>query len=121
MKHDMDGPRIIVTENVNEYRAAIKKYVSATDICLEAGCAGGATTNKMSKLCVKAVGIDKNTSPRVLALQEELSGQSENLSFYQYDAFDFSSLLKLKLKFNVIFIDLSGDRLPGVITGLMER
>jgi hypothetical protein len=44
-RHDLSGPPILVTENVEDYRKSIYDYLHSYDVVLELGCAQGVTTS----------------------------------------------------------------------------
>ena len=57
--HDLNGVRIVVGEQVKEYRAAGKKELRRSDIILELGCHDGTSCALLRPFCKRAVGLDK--------------------------------------------------------------
>jgi hypothetical protein len=96
--------KIILTKGVREYRQTISKYVRKTDTVLEIGFAWGTTTNTLSKVCKKVVGIDKGESYFTAVKTYP------NIQFEKLDGFEVGKVLKLGYKFNIVFIDISGCR-----------
>jgi hypothetical protein len=103
--------RIIVTRGVREYRRTIPHCVDGSDTVLEIGCAWGTTSALLDKRAGRLVAIDKGKSlPAARRRYPEIR-------FEQIDAFDVSRVLRLGLRFNKIYIDISGCRgLADVVT-----
>eukprot|EP00494_Astrolonche_serrata_P024176 UN24434 len=74
----------------------------------------------MALYASEAHGLDKNTSSVVKDKQVLLKKTIDNIFFHELDAFDISSVLQLNKKFNVIFIDISGNRAVGPVAQLIE-
>lgn len=49
-RHDLSGPPILVTENVEDYRKTIYDYLHGDDVVLELGCAQGVTTSLIGEV-----------------------------------------------------------------------
>ena len=96
--------KIIVTKGVKEYRQTISKYVNKNDYVLEIGFAWGTTTNLLSKFSRKVIGIDKGES-YFTAIK-----QYPSLELYKIDGFNVREVLSFGIKFNKIYIDISGCR-----------
>lgn len=95
---------ILLTKGVSEYRATIPKFITKGDIVLEIGFAWGTTTALLAQYAKKAVGIDKGES------YDEAVRMYPELELHKLDGFDIRSVLDLGLKFNKIYIDISGCR-----------
>ena len=87
------GIQLVVTEHVADYRAAVEALVTSDDVALEVGCAGGKTTDFLSRCARFAIGVDKSDSPGLLA--EQRGRTRENTRFAQVDATDIGTLLQL--------------------------
>jgi hypothetical protein len=85
-----DKQPIIVAENIDDYRAAIRTHVRETDVVLEIGCHQGSSTVLMDNVGLRAVGVDKGQ--HVLAEGKRLHPQ---LSLYDIDASDIAALKRL--------------------------
>lgn len=96
--------QIVLTKGVKEYRQTIPHYVSDQDTVLEIGCAWGTTSNLLYKSGKYVVAIDKGKS---LALAKK---EYPHIHFEQLDGFDISAVLRLGIKFNKVYIDISGCR-----------
>ena len=57
-RHDLSGPPILVTENVEDYRKSIYDYLHEDDVVLELGCAQGVTTSLIGER-VKEVSVTR--------------------------------------------------------------
>ncbi len=79
-------------------------YVSDQDTVLEIGCAWGTTSNLLYKRGKYVVAIDKGKS---LALAKK---EYSHIHFEQLDGFDISAVLRLGIKFNTVYFDISGCR-----------
>ena len=53
-RHDLSGPPILVTENVEDYRKTIYDYLHEDDVVLELGCAQGVTTSLIGQVVKEA-------------------------------------------------------------------
>ncbi len=100
--------KIYLTRDVKEYRKIAKKLVSKDDIVLEVGCGFGKTSSLLSRIAKKVIGIDK--SEEVIENARKL--ERNNLKFYLIDANEVRKLLKLREKFSVILLDISGSARP---------
>ena len=122
--HELRGTPIVTTQNVAEYRAAVKELCRPDDVALELGCAGGLTTRRLASVCRLAVGVDKNLSPVCTEKQAELALSCDRLSFAAIDAFDIAAVKELQTSiganFTVIFVDLSGNRELGTMMPLLD-
>ena len=134
---------VVVTEHVDDYRAAVSSLVRPEDVALEVGCAGGVTTDALGKVCCVAVGVDKSFSPGMLA--EQSGYAKEHVTFKQLDATDIGALLQLSKSaakeargrydptssggsapvppggFSVILVDISGSAKLSAVLDLIER
>ncbi|KAK3262397.1 hypothetical protein CYMTET_28745 [Cymbomonas tetramitiformis] len=121
-RHNLKGVRAIVTQDVAEYRAVIAKEIRSTDVVLEVGCAGGLTTARIGKACQLAIGIDPNVEPVCKDMQRKLA--RDNVRFETMDGFDIASVTRLEQevggKFDVIFLDISGNRALATMTPLLD-
>jgi 2-polyprenyl-3-methyl-5-hydroxy-6-metoxy-1,4-benzoquinol methylase len=97
-------PQLILTKGVKEYRQTISKYINAADTVLEIGFAWGTTTQLLSQVCKKVVGIDKGES-YCQAVKDY-----PKLELYKIDAFEISKVIELGYDFNKVYIDVSGCR-----------
>lgn len=107
-----DKQPIVVAENIDDYRAAIDKYVRDTDVVLEVGCHQGCSTVLMDNAGRRAVGVDKGQ--HVLSEGKRLHPQ---LALHDIDASDVSALTRLNAEegpFDIIFIDIGGGSLASV-------
>ncbi|MCA9376514.1 hypothetical protein H6763_01020 [Candidatus Nomurabacteria bacterium] len=98
------GATIVLTKGVKEYRQTIDRFVNMQDSVLEIGFAWGTTTDLLSKVASKVVGIDKGLSYRT-AIKDH-----PQLELYQLDAFEIKKVIDLGYSFSVIYIDVSGCR-----------
>eukprot|EP01023_Acetabularia_acetabulum_P044450 TRINITY_DN4465_c0_g2_i1.p2 TRINITY_DN4465_c0_g2~~TRINITY_DN4465_c0_g2_i1.p2 ORF type:complete len:158 (-),score=17.96 TRINITY_DN4465_c0_g2_i1:178-651(-) len=114
-RKNLSAPPIVVCEHVDDYRRAIAQNVNSEDIVVELGCALGVTTELLGRHCKKVVGVDKSDFQ-----YEQAKIRFPNIQFLNVDAFDISTILGLGLKFNKIFIDISGNRDIGAIIGLVD-
>lgn len=96
--------KIIITKGVKEYRQTISRYINKKDLILEIGFAWGTTTNLLAKACRRVIGIDKGES-YFTAIK-----QYPGLKLYKIDGFNISEVINLRVKFNKIYIDISGCR-----------
>lgn len=136
---------IIVTEHVADYRAAVESLVKPNDVALEVGCAGGKTTDFLGRRACIAYGVDRSTSPGLLA--EQRGRTRENTRFFAVDGSDIGELLKLSERaaqeardalqqaeetrplhapdlptgFSVILVDISGSAKLSAVLDLIER
>tara|TARA_B110001452_G_scaffold72106_1_gene58260 strand:+ start:165 stop:830 length:666 start_codon:yes stop_codon:yes gene_type:complete len=135
---------VVVTEHVDDYRAAVSSLVRPDDVALEVGCAGGVTTAALGKACCVAVGVDKSFSPGMLA--EQSGYAKDHVTFKQLDATDIGALLQLSKSaaqearerydpassgdgaaagpaggFSVILVDISGSAKLSAVLDLLER
>jgi hypothetical protein len=78
------------------------------DVCLEVGCAGGVTTAMIGKACREAVGIDTSDKPVCLDMQAQLT--NANTVFFPINGSEIRQVMQLGRQFDVVFIDISGDR-----------
>ncbi len=96
--------KLIVTKGVKEYRNTIPHCVCKSDLVLEIGFAWGTTTNLLSQVCKKVVGMDKGSS-YYKAIRDY-----PQIEFHKIDGFNISEVLNLNYDFNKIYIDISGCR-----------
>jgi len=108
--------KIIVTDYVVEYRNSIPYLISPNDCVLEVGCADGVTTSKIAKFAKCAIGIDYREH-----CIEKARSRHSNIQFEHMDGFDIPSILKLAKVFDKIYIDLSGNRSPGMVLQLVKQ
>ena len=116
---------IIVAKEEVTYRKAVVNHIKATDTVLEIGCHVGVTTALISKYSKNSFGIDSSEFSIEEANKRFLTdGKIKNLQFFCVDAVDKRAVVKFlhqsKSKVNVIFIDVSGNRDPGFVLGLLE-
>lgn len=107
--------RIVVTQNVSEYRATIPVCVHKDDTVLEIGCAEGITTQRLFRHCKEVIGIDKG---------ESLPKARERypwIRFERIDGYDVDSILKLGKQFSKIYIDISGSRDPVDVLSMVRK
>eukprot|EP01024_Parvocaulis_polyphysoides_P010628 TRINITY_DN13649_c1_g1_i3.p2 TRINITY_DN13649_c1_g1~~TRINITY_DN13649_c1_g1_i3.p2 ORF type:complete len:156 (-),score=25.02 TRINITY_DN13649_c1_g1_i3:128-595(-) len=114
-RRDLSGSPIIVCEHVDDYRRAISIHVNSNDVVIELGCALGVTTELIGRHCKKVVGVDKSDFQF-----QNATIRFPNVQFFNIDAFDVSKILALDLKFNKIFIDISGNRDIGDLINLID-
>lgn len=100
----MDQTRIIATRGVKEYRKMILTNITPNNQILEIGFAWGTTTNLIYSKCKNVIAIDKGESFN--AAKEKYP----YLKLYKIDAFDIRQILAFNIRFNKIFIDVSGCR-----------
>ncbi|RLG58876.1 hypothetical protein DRN86_05090 [Candidatus Geothermarchaeota archaeon] len=100
--------KIYLTRDVKEYRKIAKELVSKDDIVLEVGCGFGKTSFLLSKIAKRVVGIDKSKE----AIENAKKLEGNNLKFYLMDANEVRKLLRLREKFSVILLDISGSARP---------
>ena len=100
--------KIYLAKDVKEYRKIAKELVSKEDIVLEVGCGFGKTSFLLSKIAKKVVGIDKSKE----AIENAKKFEENNLKFYLMDANEVRKLLRLREKFSVILLDISGSARP---------
>lgn len=112
--------RVVVCENVREYRRAAKQLVTQVDSVLEIGCHTGETTRFISESAGIVLGVDQVLEHIREAESLVLSGTS----FAMGDVFDSRFVQKLaalvsppegvKPAFSVVFVDISDN--PEVAT-----
>lgn len=115
-RHDLSGPPVVVTENVEDYRKAISVYLNRDDVVLELGCAQGVTTGLIGEAVREVIGIDKSEFQTGKA-----QARNPNVQFHNIDAYDAGAVLKLGRRFTAIFIDVSGSRPVGDVVQLIDR
>ena len=118
---------INVAKDEADYRRAIHKNLLETDKVLELGCHVGVTTEQIAAKVALTVGVD--SSLYSISEAKRRFGDTENLHFLCFDACDKSELLNSMkkifpddefVKFDVICIDVSGNRQPGFVLDLLE-
>jgi len=112
--------KVIVTEEVSEYRAAATYLLKPDDCVLEVGSHVGGTTKVLAGLCRKLIGIDQQAD---LVAQARL--KLPDVQFEVLDAFDTPKVLALARslapsKFHKVFIDISGSRDITTVVRLMD-
>ena len=114
--------RLLVAENVDEYRLAVATAVRGDDAVLEIGCHEGMTAHLLSECCGAAglvVGVDKSETWIGRARQ-----RFPSIRFEQLDGFDMRALLRLQQQlgraFDVLFVDVSGSRELRSLIPLLE-
>uniref|UniRef100_A0A7S1B2F9 Methyltransferase domain-containing protein n=1 Tax=Noctiluca scintillans TaxID=2966 RepID=A0A7S1B2F9_NOCSC len=106
----LGNTRIVVCEEVGEYRAAAIKLVDATDRVLEVGSHVGGTTKVLAGLGCRLIGLDQQAM-----LVEQARVNLPHVQFEVADAFDASRVMALAASlepanFTKVFIDISGSR-----------
>lgn len=110
---------VVCCKDENNYRRAISKHVLPSDRILELGCHVGVTTNLLAAAGKEAFGID--SSEYSITTAKQRFGDRSNLFFFQADAIDIRNSNKLLSgPIDVVFIDLSGNREPGLILQTLE-
>ena len=118
---------INVAKDETDYRRAIHKNLMETDKVLELGCHVGVTTDQIATKVALSVGVD--SSSYSISEAKRRFGHVENLHFLCLDACDKSEVLNSMknifpddefIKFDVICIDVSGNRQPGFVLDLLE-
>lgn len=89
---------------MREYRQTIPACVNAGDTVLEIGCAWGTTSARLRRQAGTLVAIDK--SPSI----EQARRDHPEVRFERIDCFDVRRVLALGLRFNKVYIDVSGSR-----------
>ena len=120
------GIKIVVTEHVDDYRAAVCALLREdTDCVLEIGCAGGRTTKLASQHALAAYGLDKSVSKRLL--EEQDLHTDEKTTFINGDAWDIGTIQKIRNRakesvgksVSVILLDISGNAKIGKVLDLI--
>ena len=127
--------KIVVTEHVEDYRAAVRNLVNNDDIALEVGCHSGVTTSILGKYARLTYGVDKTISP--IRMEEQKQFVNDRVRFRQMDANDIGGLQKLSKEaaeavygkdqqgkhagFSVILIDISGNVTLNNLLTVLER
>ena len=119
--------KIIIAKKESCYRKSVISHVNKGDCVLEIGCHVGVTTALVAKLAKFAYGIDSSKYSIDMAKKRYLEGKlSKNLLFFCADAFDQRLVLKhlkstnARVHVDVILIDISGNREPGLVLQLLE-
>mmetsp|Transcript_48110 Transcript_48110/g.143636 ORF Transcript_48110/g.143636 Transcript_48110/m.143636 type:complete len:242 (-) Transcript_48110:84-809(-) len=112
--------KVVVCEEVGEYREAAKGLVQREDYVLEVGCHVGGTTKVLAGITRRLVGLDR---------QADLVAQARvNLPDVQFelcDAFDAQRIVALANsirpeRFTKVFVDISGSRDLATVVRLMD-
>lgn len=139
-RQDID---LVVTEHVDDYRAAVNALVLPSDVALEVGCAGGKTTCALARVARVAYGVDKSLAPGMREEQRSHATAQANLHFEAIDATDIGALKQLSQAaasearawptedgnsanttpsgFSVILVDISGSAKLSTVLDVVER
>mmetsp|Transcript_9762 Transcript_9762/g.21445 ORF Transcript_9762/g.21445 Transcript_9762/m.21445 type:complete len:264 (-) Transcript_9762:791-1582(-) len=112
--------KVVVTEEVSEYRAAATKLVKSDDCVLEVGSHVGGTTKVLATLCRRLIGVDQQAN---LIAQARVN--LPDVQFEVLDVFDTPKTMSLVKsiapdKFHKVFIDISGSRDITTVVRLMD-
>lgn len=95
--------RIVATRGVQEYRETIPALVRPDDVVLETGCEWGTTTAVLASYAAQVVGTDVSQ----VCVQRARKSRPQ-LDFRVLDAYDVGSALDFGMRFDKVYIDLSG-------------
>lgn len=109
--------QVLACENEKEYRHAVRR-VQTDDVVLEIGCHEGITTFLLAQRSPKVVGIDKSEYSINLA---RTNFADSLIKFEVMDCMDMAGILKLGLRFNVVFLDISGSRELRTLIPVIEK
>ncbi|PCN51003.1 hypothetical protein B6U99_01675 [Candidatus Geothermarchaeota archaeon ex4572_27] len=119
----MRGPRLVVVDDVSEYRRVARSMIRKQDRVLEIGCGSGKTLEAVARLCEKAVGIDKSAS-EVERARERLA-KAGNVLVELLDAWRVGDVIRLVRGFmggvDVLMIDIGGVENPGAVVHMLWR
>jgi hypothetical protein len=105
---------IIVTKGVREYRQTIPHCIGGNDTVLEIGCAWGTTSALLHRRAGRLVAIDKGKA------LPEARRRYAGIRFEQIDGFDVSRVVRLGMRFDKIYIDISGCRRLGDVLTMIR-
>lgn len=114
LKIVVEGAKIRVCDKWAEYRPAIDDCVHSGDAVLEVGCHQGVTTALIAKRARRTVGAD--LSALVIGMARE---RFPSIQFECANAADVKALRELG-PFDVIFVDINGDRELQTLLPLLE-
>ena len=96
--------RLVLTQNVREYRQTIPHHVSRQDAVLEVGCAWGTTSTILHRHAGLLVAIDKGMSLPAARTRHP------QIRFERLDGFDMTAIRALGIAFTKVYLDISGCR-----------
>lgn len=93
----------IATRGVSEYRASILKFVKNNDYILEIGCEWGTTSEIIYQYSKNLVATDIS-----LECIQRAKFMRPQIHFETLDVYDIRKVLSMGIKFNKMYIDVSG-------------
>lgn len=91
------------TRGVKEYRESIQKYVQSDDCILEIGCEWGTTSELIYQKCKNLLATD--VSQKCIDRARQMR---PDIRFETLDVYDIQKALNFKMKYNKMYIDVSG-------------
>lgn len=93
----------VATRGVEEYRASIPQYIKQNDRVLEIGCEWGTTSQVIAQYTKNLLATDVS-----LKCIEKAREMRSKICFETLDVYDIKKALNFGIKFNKMYIDVSG-------------
>ena len=95
--------KYIGTRGVKEYRATIQEWIKPNDNILEVGCEWGTTSVLLHDICKNLIATDVSSE-----CIERARSMYPEIRFEVLDVFNIKAAMDYEVKFNKIYIDVSG-------------